>query len=109
MFEEDVACQAICALVCKDLFVDCPGKRLTDLVAKVGHSLHGGVLCVVRVHDAHEVIFGESLEVEKKVFNHEQILVFFASNSSKEARKTVDYDHAQVNLQLSLLELAKKH
>ena len=40
MFEENIACEAICALVGKDLFVDCPGKRLTDLVAKIGHSLH---------------------------------------------------------------------
>ncbi len=83
MFEENIACESICALVGKDLFVNCPGKRLSDLVAKVRHSLHCGVLCVVRVHDAHEVIFGEGLEVEKKVFDHEQILVFLASDPSK--------------------------
>lgn len=109
MFDENVAGEPVDALIGKYLLVHCPGKRLANLVAQISHSLHRCVLSVVCVHDAHEVIFGQCLEVVEQVFDLLQVLVFLGLDPCEQAGKTVNDDQSQVNLKLSFLELPQKH
>jgi hypothetical protein len=85
MFEENIASETIGALICKNLLINCPGERLSNLIAQIGHSLYSRILCIVCIDDAHEVIFGESLEVEEKILDHLQILIFLGRHSREKA------------------------
>lgn len=109
MFDENVAGEPVDALIGKYLLVHCPGKRLANLVAQISHSLHRSVFCVVCVHDAHEVIFGQCLEVVEQVFDLLHVLVFPGLDPCKQTGKTIDYNQSQVNLKLFFLELPEKH
>ena len=109
VLEENVARESICHLVCEDLFVNCPSERLADLVPEVGHAGHTGIFRVVGVDDAHEVIFGESLEVEEQVLHHLVVDLFVCGEPGEQAGQAVNHDHAKVHLDLPPLELGKDH
>ena len=70
MLQENVASQAISHLIREYLLVDSPRQWLSHLILKIGDSSHSRILRVVSVNDAHEVIFGECLEVVEQVFDH---------------------------------------
>ena len=109
MLEEDVAGESVGHLIGKNLLVHRPGQRLAHLVFQVSDPCDGRVLCIISVDDAHEVIFGECLEVEEQVFNHLVVGLLVGGLGGEKTRQTVDHDQLEINLQLLALQLCQDH